>query len=52
MKIFADTSGLYALLVKNDVMHPKAQYSFTYFSKQEHLLVATSFVALETIALL
>ena len=52
MKIFADTSGLYALLIKNDLMHPKAQYSFTYFSKQEVPLITTSFVVLETIALL
>ena len=35
MMIFADTSGLFALLVKNDYMHVRAKLNFAYFAQPE-----------------
>lgn len=52
MKIFSDTSGLFALLVKNDYMHVRAKKNFEYFSKNKARLITSSFVLVETIALL
>lgn len=52
MNIFADTSGLFALLVKNDYMHVRARENFDYFAGQSVQLVTSSFVLVETIALL
>ena len=52
MNIFADTSGLFALLVKNDHMHIRARENFNYFAGQSIQLVTSSFVLVETIALL
>jgi predicted nucleic acid-binding protein len=52
MNIFADTSGLFALLVKNDYMHIRARENFNYFAGQSVQLVTSSFVLVETIALL
>ena len=52
MKIFADTSGLFALLVKNDYMHIRAEKNFEYFAKNKIRLITSSFVLVETIALL
>ena len=52
MNIFADTSGLFALLVKNDYMHVRARENFDYFAGQSVQLVTSSFVLVEIIALL
>ena len=52
MNIFADTSGLFALLVQNDYMHIRARENFAYCAKQGVQLVTSSFVLVETIALL
>ena len=52
MKIFTDTSGFFALLVKNDHMHVRAKKNFEYFAQNKVRLVTSSFVLVETIALL
>ncbi len=52
MKIFADTSGLFALLVKNDYMHVRAGKNFKYFAENKARLVTSSFILVETMALL
>jgi len=52
MKIFADTSGLYALLVNNDYMFVRARENFIYFAENNVQLVTSSFVLVETTALL
>lgn len=52
MIVFADTSGLYALLVRDDYMHVQAKKCFEYFSENSVLLLSSSFVLVETIALL
>ena len=52
MRIFADTSGLFALLVRNDYMHVRAQLNFTYFAQHRAELLTSSFVLVETAALL
>ncbi|MBW2368988.1 MAG: PIN domain-containing protein [Deltaproteobacteria bacterium] len=52
MNVFADTSGLFALLVQNDYMHIRARENFKYFSSQNAQLVTSSFVLVETTALL
>jgi uncharacterized protein len=52
MNIFADTSGLFALLVKNDYMSIKARENFSYFAENNVQLVTSSFVLVETTALL
>ena len=52
MKIFADTSGLYALLVNNDYMFVRARENFVYFAENNVQLVTSSFVLVETVALL
>ncbi|MCP4622133.1 MAG: PIN domain-containing protein [bacterium] len=52
MMIFADTSGLFALLVKNDVMHVRAKLNFAYFAEHRVQLLTSSFVLVETAALL
>lgn len=52
MNIFADTSGLFALLVKNDYMYLRAREIFNYLAKQNAQLVTSSFVLAETTALL
>ena len=52
MDIFADTSGLFALLVKNDRMHIQARENFSYFAANNVQLVSSSFVLVETVALL
>ncbi|MCU0598492.1 MAG: PIN domain-containing protein [Desulfobacterales bacterium] len=52
MNIFADTSGLFALLVKNDYMYVRARENFNYFAENNVQLVTTSFVLVETTALL
>ena len=50
MMIFADTSGLFALLVNNDLMHVRAKLNFAYFAQHRAQLLTSSFV--ETAALL
>ena len=52
MKIFADTSGLFALLVRNDYMHVRARLNFEYFAENKVRLITSSFVLVETMALL
>jgi len=52
MNVFADTSGLFALMVKNDYMHVRASINFAYFAQQRAQLLTSSFVLVETIALL
>ena len=52
MNIFADTSGFFALLVKNDYMYFKARENFNYFAEKNVQLVTSSFVLVETAALL
>jgi len=52
MIVFADTSGLFALLAHDDYMHVRAKLNFTHFSSHEVRLLTTSYVLLETIALL
>ena len=52
MKIFADTSGLFALLVRDDYMHVRAKMNFSYFARHGAQLLTSSFVLVETLALL
>ena len=52
MRIFADTAGLFALQVKNDYMHVRAKQNFAYFAQHRAQLVTSSFVLVETTALL
>ncbi len=52
MRVFADTSALYALLVRNDYMHVRAKLNFAHFREHQARLVTTSFVIVETVALL
>ena len=49
MMIFADTSGLFALLVKNDVMHVRAKLNFAYFAQHRVQLLTSSFVLVKAI---
>jgi predicted nucleic acid-binding protein len=50
--VFADTSGLFALLAHDDAMHARAKLNFSYFSAHDVRLMSSSYVLLETIALL
>jgi len=52
MNVFVDTSGLFALLVQNDAMHTQAKERFAYFARQKARLYTSSFVLVETTALL
>lgn len=52
MNIFTDTSGLFALLVKNDYMYVRARENFNYFAEKNVQLVTSSFILIETTALL
>jgi uncharacterized protein len=52
MIVFADTSGLFALLVRDDFMHVRARTNFEYFAERQVQLLTSSFVLVETIALL
>lgn len=52
MKIFADTSGIFALLVGNDSMHRRARRAFADYSQHRAQLFTSSFVLVETTALL
>lgn len=52
MKVFVDTSGIFALLVKNDSKHSMAKDSFDNYAKNKAQLYSSSFVIVETTALL
>lgn len=52
MIVFADTSALYALLVRDDFMHVRAKKCFSYFAEHSVQLLSSSFVLMETLALL
>ena len=52
MIVFADTSGLFALLARDDDMHVRAKLNFSYFSTHDVRLLSSSYVLLETLALL
>ena len=52
MNVFADTSALFSLLVRDDFMHIRAQLNFAHFARHNFQLVTSSFVLVEAIALL
>jgi len=52
MKVFVDTSALFATLVRNDYMHVRARETFKKLLECPAELHTTSYVVLETIALL
>ena len=52
MTVFADTSALFALLVRDDVMHVSAKNSFAHFAQIGAQLLTSSYVLVETVALL
>ena len=52
MIVFADTSALFALMVRDDAMHVRAKENFRYFGKNDARLLTSSYVLVETIALL
>jgi predicted nucleic acid-binding protein len=52
MIVFADTSALYALMVRDDDMHVRAKRCFSYFAEHAVQLLSSSFVLVETMALL
>ncbi len=51
-RIFADTSGLYAALVRNDSMHPQAGPVLESLLSNDCEITTTSYVVLETVAIL
>jgi len=52
MIVFADTSALFSLLVHDDYMHVRAKLNFAHFAAHHFRLLTSSFVLVETIALL
>ncbi len=52
MIIFADTSALFALLVRDDYMHVRARANFEHFVDHNASLLTSSYVLLETLTLL
>jgi predicted nucleic acid-binding protein len=50
-RVFADTSAIYALLDAGDASHAKARRAFGRLREREALLVTTSYVLVETCAL-
>lgn len=52
MTVFADTSALYALLVRNEVGHAEVAAEFATILERRRPLVTTNYVLLETAALL
>jgi predicted nucleic acid-binding protein len=52
MIVFADTSALFALLVSDDLMHIRAKINFDYFAENTVQLLSSSYVLVETVALL
>jgi predicted nucleic acid-binding protein len=51
-KVFADTSSFLALLSQSDSQHLRARESFEQLKRESALLVSTSYVLVETYALL
>jgi uncharacterized protein len=51
-RVFADTSSLYALLSSSDSQHEKARNAFCRLTAEEAVLVSSSYVLVETYALL
>lgn len=52
MTVFADTSARFALLVRDDFMHVRAKLNFAHFAAHQVRLLTSSFVLVETVALL
>jgi len=52
MIVFADTSGFFALLAHDDYMHARAKLNFAHFGSHDFRILTTSYVILETTALL
>ena len=52
MTVFVDTSALFALLVRDDAMHVRAREAFTSLARREAQLLTSSYVLVETTALL
>ncbi len=52
MKVFIDTSGLYAMLVADDAHHGEAAAAFRRIVEAAAQLWTTSYVLVETVALL
>ena len=52
MIVFVDTSAFFALLAGNDEMHGQAGRNFAYFAENDVQLVTSSYVLVETLALL
>lgn len=52
MIVFADTSALFGLMTRDDRVHGEATRAFHYLSQQQAMLVSSSYVLVETIALL
>ena len=52
MRVFADTSGLFAALVRNDWMHLRAKATMTQLLEKGAEIHLTSYVLIETMALL
>lgn len=51
-RVFVDTSGLFALLVASDANHSKAKRAFQVLEKRRASLVTSSYVLVESYALL
>jgi predicted nucleic acid-binding protein len=52
MIVFADTSALFALLVRDDYMHVRARANFEHFVANNTSLLTSSYVLIETVTLL
>ena len=52
MIVFADTSGIFAYLVQDDYMHVRAKAVFQSFAENNTQLLTSSYVLVETTALL
>lgn len=51
MILFVDTSALFALMAADDSMHIRAKLNFEYFSTHDVRLLTSSYVLVETMAL-
>jgi len=52
MSLFADTSGLYAILDRNDANHLKAKAVWAHWLSNREALLTNNYVLLETASLL
>ena len=52
MSVFADTSGLYAVLDRNDVNHSRANAAWADWLTKRQKLLTNNYVVLETVSLL